>query len=326
MHKTKYCLVISGLLMSVAAMAQFDGSRLYWPLPINSNVVSIRHLDGRLNASLPIPDRAQAELDSEANLSTLTYLRSQSLFGRTAHWQVSAMAGSLDTESPLPVGATKTHAQGLGDLILGASINLVGAPRLPVREALRHEVDFLAWAGLTLSAPTGLYDADEALNLGSNRWNARLSLPMIKAISSWVPGQRTTLEVSPSLSVFSDNDDYLGKTVKQDPIFAIETHLTRDITRKAFISLDYSWISGGSQTQTSNNTGAAMPETSDLDAHMFGISLGFQINHNINLLCRHMQTTGSASAPFELEGHMTEIQLVFGWHTVLERRNEFLDN
>lgn len=307
------------------AYAQLDGARVYWPLPKNTNVVGATYVGGTANASLSVLNQVQGDVDIESQLYVLSYTRSQPLFGRTIHWEARLPAGSLDTDVPFPLTTNETFADGLGDLSFGATVNLLGAPELPVRETLRYDLDWSANLGLIVTAPTGDYEATEPLNMGSNQWSARVSAPIVKSLTDWVPGRRTTLEVTPSIRFFQDNDNSMGNTVEQDPLVAVEAHLTRDMTRDAFISLDYTWLDGADQTLTNNTTGAPAGTTSGLSAQIFGATLGYKVNDNLNLFVGHQQTVGESSDPFELKGSLTTVRLTWSWHDVLQRRQDFLN-
>ncbi|MEZ5997947.1 MAG: transporter [Hyphomonas sp.] len=306
------------------AFAQLDGARVNVPLPKNTNLVGATYVGGTANASWSAFNRVQGDVDIDSSIYALSYTRSQPLFGRTIHWTAILPAGTLRTDSPLPIAATNSYTDGLGDVSLGATVNLYGAPALPVRETLRYELDWTASLGVLFTAPTGSYDADEILNLGSNQWSTRISAPIVKSFGDWVPGRRTILEVTPSVRVFGDNGDSFGETIEQDPVYAVETHLSRDMTDDAFISLDYTWISGGEQTRTNNATGAPAGTSDGLNAQIFGATIGYKISDNFSLFVGHQQTVGESGDPFELRGALTSVRLVWGWHDVIQRRNDFL--
>lgn len=312
-------------ITTLPARAELDGPRVYLPLPQNTNVVSATWVGGTANASLSVLNRVEASMDIETDLYLLGYTRSQPLFDRTIHWQLLIPAGSLNTNSPLPIGAANSYADGFGDISFGATVNVLGAPALPVREALRHEVDFSLGFGVLVTAPTGAYDSMEVLNMGSNQWSVRLSAPMIYSLDDWVPGRITTLEIMPSVRLFSDNDDSFGETVSQDPMFAVEAHLTRDLTKDAFISLDYTWLGGGDRTFTDNATGTFSGSRDGINAQILGATLGYTISDHFRLYASHMQTIAESSNPVELKGSLTKIQLVWSWHDVLEKRQDFLE-
>ena len=182
-------------MTSTPALAEFDGPRAYWPLPKNTNILSFSRFDGRANLKFPLFDNYRGTLDVAPDVWVASYLRSQPLFGRSILWRASLPLGSLDTDSSVPLPATNTFADGVGDLQFGATVNVLGAPELAVRDFLRWDESFTANIGVHVTFPTGNYDANEALNLGSNRYAVRLSAPLMWVISDWVPGRRTTLEV-----------------------------------------------------------------------------------------------------------------------------------
>ena len=81
-----------------------------------------------------------------------------------------------------------------------------------------------------LAFPIGEYNNSQPLNLGQNRWYGRVGVPIIWQLGPWVPGRRTTLEFLPAVWLFGTNDNYVGGTMKTDPMFQLDAHLTRDFT------------------------------------------------------------------------------------------------
>lgn len=311
------------LLAAPAARAAFDGPRVYWPLPKNTNIVAGHYFFGIANAAWSNWNRIQPNVDVESQTYMLTFTRVQPLFGRTAFIQGMLPAGTLDTSTLLPDSSQDTFVNGLGDLTLAATINLFGTPSLKAKEYLRHDLNLSVNFGVSMTLPTGEYDATETLNIGSNQWKTRLSLPIVKSFSAWVPGRRTTLEVMPAVTVFGDNDDALGLRVEQDDLRSVEAHLTRDMTQQAFISLDYAWLEGGEETFMDTDSGSAVRTTTGLDTDLLGATLGFEINDHMNLFVTHMQTLSESKADVTLEGSLTKITLAWSWHDVLEKVKQF---
>ena len=63
-----------------------------------------------------------------------------------------------------------------------------------------------------------------------------------------MPGRRTTLEFLPAVWFFGDNTDFVGQTLKTDPMFQLDAHLTRDFTEHLWGALDGIWYNGGQTT------------------------------------------------------------------------------
>jgi len=313
------------LLAASPAAAQLDGTRTSWPLPKNMNVLGVHMLSGTVNASLTNVHQLQPNIDIDNKLYLLTYSRSQPVFGRSALFTATLPAGVIETSSSLPASATDPFVHGIGDPSLSATINLFGAPGLMLREYLRYDHKLSVWFGVSGTFPLGQYDANEPLNIGANQYKVRLSLPMVRSFGPWVPGERTSLEVTPSFTWLSDNDDSQGTSVDQQGMVSVEAHLTRDITRRAFISADYSYLRFGEATRTANATGAAVGTTPSTDAHLIGGTVSFQINDNLNAFVTHMQTiSGDDALPVTLEGALFRVTMTWSFHRVIERRGTFL--
>ena len=147
--------------------------------------------------------------------------------------------------------------------------------------------------------------------LGQNRWYGRIGAPIVWQLGSWTPGRRTTLEFLPAVWLFGDNTDYLGgQTLKTDPLFQLDAHLTRDFTENFWGAIDASWYSGGRATvngvqgQKLNNVGV-------------GLTLGYTVNSNLNLTLGYKSTIGD-SAPTDLRMDGFMVTLVYGWHPLIE--------
>ena len=95
--------------------------------------------------------------------------------------------------------------------------------------------------------PTGQYDSDRLINVGSNRWAARLKLGTIMILKpTWL------LELSASTWLFGDDNDFIAGKKKQDPVFAVETNIIKRVRPGLWASLDITYYRGGRQTIDGN--------------------------------------------------------------------------
>ncbi len=317
---------LASALFGGAAAAQFDGARVYWPLPKNTNIISGTYLSGTANATWSNWSRVEPQFDVRTDLFFLGLTRVQPIFGRTTFWQLLVPAATIDTSSTLPGGVGEEFANGLGDVSLGGTINLFGAPALKAKEFVRYDLGWSVNFGVQVTAPTGDYDEDEMLNVGSDQWKTRLSMPIVRSLGAWVPGRRTTLEVMPTATFFGNDPRSGDIEIDQDPLYGLEVHLTRDITQQAFVSLDFSWLEGGEEARKDPATGAVLDETAGVDAKLLGATLGFEVNDHLNLFVTHMQTVSEDSNSLNLSGSLTKVLLSWSWHDVLERVREFRGN
>ena len=126
-----------------------------------------------------------------------------------------------------------------------------------------------------------------------------------------MPGRRTTLEFLPAVWLFGNNTNYdNGKTLKTDPLFQLDAHITRDFTQRLWGAIDGAWYSGG---QASING----VQGSKLNNIALGLTLGYTINDNISATIGYKSTINdSAPTALRMDGFM--FTLVFGWHPLVE--------
>jgi outer membrane putative beta-barrel porin/alpha-amylase len=161
-----------------------------------------------------------------------------------------------------------------------------------------------------LALPIGKYNNTQALNLGQNRWYGRVGAPIVWQLGAWVPGRRTTVELLPAVWLFGTNGDYVGQTLKTDPMFQLDAHITRDFAERFWGSFDTAWYTGGRAT-VNGITGEK------LNNFGFGFSLGYTINDNLGLTLGY-KSTADDSAPDALRMDNFTVSLVYGWHSIVE--------
>ncbi len=222
-------------------MAQDLAPRAYWPTPNGTNVLVLayQHSTGDIvtDASLPITG-----VDSNINYLLLSYQRTFSLSGRTATVQVSLPFSEGVTEGFVAGERRQRKTSGMMDARFRFAINLRGAPMMDIAQfqTLRTDPKFIVGASLLVQAPIGEYEVDKVINLGTNRWSVK---PAIGAI--WPIGPRLLLEFELGVWFFSDNDEFVGQTRKQDPVLSSEIHLVKRIRPGFWASLDANFYTGG---------------------------------------------------------------------------------
>jgi hypothetical protein len=299
--------------VSASAPAQGDGPRMYWKTLTGSSAVTFWNINASGNTNPFDGANVVAPSSSfEANMALLGYHRTLALFERSAVVSLLLPVGNLEGEATSTLLTEESSASGYGDPTLQLNVNLVGAPAVTDLPALlRYEPRFTADLLATVAVPIGEYDADEALNLGQNRWYGRLGAPLMLAIGPWVPGQRTTLELLPAIWMYGDNTDYQGgMTLETDPMFAIEGHLTRDFTESAWGSFDVAWFQGG-KSEIGGMQGEAV------DNLGVGVTFGFHVNDNLAINLSYFTTIDDNGAG-DLRGDEFRLMFTYGWHPLLE--------
>ncbi|WP_242157209.1 transporter [Aestuariivivens sediminis] len=326
-------IILTFVLMVITCniYAQLDGPRTYWALPKNLNILSAHAINGNANASLNNLTFVNPSIVAENNLYLLTYTRSQPIFGRTFYSTLFLPAGNINATVNIdpqgPAATSETFFQhGLGDIVWSNTINIFGAEGLMIKDFLRHENRTLVYFQSAITFPTGQYEEGNPINIGSNQFKYKFGLPMVQHLGKFVDGQRLSLEVFPSYTLIGDNKDFQNQKVNQKGMFTIESHLTKDITSKAFMSLDYSFMSGGGAEFISNDTGMVMKEQAAQNVHLIGATVNFNINDRLNLFLTHNQTFSSGNDNVSLDGTVTKLTLSWSFHDFQEKFKSFIES
>jgi hypothetical protein len=307
---------VAAVLLAVAlflpqARAQVP-ARFYWKTLSDANAVPLiyQSISGNANPFDP-SHQVTAGANFDATLAMAGYARTFTLLDRAAMAAVIVPMGRISGALTAAGSSATQSASGYGDPMFELNVNLLGPKaQKNIPDILRYEPGFSVDLLVDLALPIGEYDSSQQLNIGQNRWYGRVGAPIIWQLGPWVPGRRTTLEFLPAVWLFGDNDDYVGQTLKTDPLFQLDAHLSRDFTERAWGSLDLAWYSGGE----SSINGVAGKKLDNLG---FGFTFGYQINDNLNLTFGYKSTL-SDKAPDDLRMDSFMVTLVFGWHPLLE--------
>jgi hypothetical protein len=312
---TVWCIVVA---CCGTSLAQDDGARAYWKTMEDTNVLSFQYL--QLNAdtyaelydpSLGIYPNAETDLD----LYLLSYARQIALFGRSSTVSASIYGGDINSQfagDPLDPNsvAFRQTVNGFGDPGLGLTVNLYGAPAIAnFADVADYEPSVTVDVAGLLTVPVGEYDEDRAVNIGQNRWWGRLALPVVFYFGSYAPLYRSSIEVTPSVYIFGENDDYLGQTLENDPLFQLEAHYTRDITRSLFGSIDYVWRHGFDSEINGADVG------DELEMMALGFTFDYTLNDNSGIrLSYHSNFIDDD----DLDADMLRLQFYYGWNALVE--------
>jgi hypothetical protein len=273
------------------------------PLIVNS-------ISGNTNPFDP-SHRVTAGANFDATLALAGYAHTFSVGDRSAMAALLLPMGRVSGDVTVGGITANQSASGFGDPMVEFDINLIG-PKVQrsLPDALRYEPGFSLDLLADLAIPIGEYNSAQTLNIGQNRWYGRLGAPIIWQLGPWVPGRRTTLEFLPAVWLFGKNDNFVGQTLKTDPMYQLDAHITRDLTEHLWASGDLSWYTGGKSTingvdgKKLNNVGV-------------GLTLGYTLNENLNLTVGYKSTIND-SAPTDLRMDGFMVSLVFGWHPLIE--------
>jgi hypothetical protein len=248
-------LLLAVLCRPDQARAQFTDPRAYDNTPVEVSQLELAYTYAHANASIETSlIIAGAELN--LNQGTLKYARYFSFFNRTAWVNASVPIAGLNGS------VTGTNIQGsltdLGDSSYEFAVLVKGAPALSVRQFADFSPTTTIGTSLTITAPTGQYDAKKVLNLGSDRWSFK---PEIGISRPFGPKQKWVIDAYANAYFFSDNTSYHGvEILRQQPLPGLEGHISYSFTPNLWASIDtrYSFrgdtfINGADQNNAQQN-------------------------------------------------------------------------
>ena len=305
-------LVIAMLGVSISSMAQGDGARFYWKGLMGTNAIPVifNSMGGNANPLDPSHNVVPGS-NFSASMSMAGFAKMFPVGKRSAMLSVIVPMGRISGEASLDGRDFSATSRGFGDPMVQFSMNLIGPKAIMnIPDILRYEPKFSVDLMASLAVPLGNYDNTIPINIGQNRWYGRIGAPVVWQLGTWVPGKRTTLEFVPAVWLFSDNTDFVGKTMSTEPMFQLEAHLTRDFMERLWGSIDLISMSGGAATIDG-------VEGNALSNLGLGGTVGYQINENMQLNLSYNSTINDkASTDLKMDGF--RMTLLYGWHPLVE--------
>ena len=284
-----------------------DGPRMYWNAPVGTNILQTYYWSASGNSISPEATQSSVDFKTDIGVGVLGYNKIFDVAGASAILTGVITAGNISGSLSTKNNAIAKLSRGLGDIYLQGVINLMGAPALTAEEFASYEQSTLISLLVGVTAPTGDYESDSLLNMGTNRWNLRLGLPMVQTIGEWKAGSITTLEILPSVWFYENNDNSFGAILKQDPMYTLEAHITQDITTTMFVSLDY-FVQKVGKSYT-NGVESSPSNTSD----SLGVTVGYMLNAQMQLQLRYVSTLGANPSQSELDADMFQFNMNYFW-------------
>ena len=228
--------------MLAGAQAQDIEPRAYSNAPVGVNflIAGYAYTEGAVpfDASLPVKN-AQLKTSN----AVLAYARVLDLWGMSGKFDAIVPYTWLSGTAELRGETVERIVDGLADARFRLSVNLYGAPALTLNEFRNYEQDLIVGASLQVSVPSGQYDNNRVVNIGTNRWSFKPEVGISQAIGPW------TLESQVAATFFTDNRDFFGgNTRSQDPIYSLQGHVIYGSRSGVWGSLDVTYFTGGRTT------------------------------------------------------------------------------
>ena len=230
-------LVALGFASSLRA--QDLAPRAYLILPPGGNAVTLSYSyntgDLLFEGTVPITDAT-----GKLSVPSVAVYRSFSLFGRSAN-VLAALPYGVGTFEGNVLGEPRSiYRSGLFNSLFRVSVNLVGGPTMSRPEFMKWQQGTLVGASIKVIPPTGQYDPTKLINLGANRWTFKPELGLSQRWGHWI------FDVYGSVWLFTENPEFFSnnewvqgtQSQTQDPIGAVELHLSYDVRPRFWVSLD----------------------------------------------------------------------------------------
>jgi hypothetical protein len=281
-------LVAAAVLVgeAVSLHAQDLAPRAYVITPLGSNALTLsyNYNDGELlfAGTVPITDSV-----GKLSVPSVAYYRSFGLFGRSANLLAALGYGVGTFEGQVFEQQRSIYRSGLFDSVFRVAVNLAGGPAMSLAEARQWRQKTLLGVSLKVVAPTGQYDPTKLINLGSNRWSFKPELGFSRAFG------KVELDAYASVWFFTRNPEFFSNNPElhtgtqyqtQDPVGAIELHLSYDVRPRLWVSLDGNFWYGG---KTSLN-GVENPDTLQRNSRV-GVTASFPLTRHQSVKVSYAQ-------------------------------------
>ena len=262
-------ILLVPVLVSITLAGRLVGQELqpraYLPAPVGLSFFSVSYSNNSggllFDPSLPITGS-----QVNANSGQLAFGQWLGFLGRSSQAFVVLPYLLADLSGTFAGSQQSRHRSGLADSTYRFSTNLYGAPAMHVEEFARYRPKTIIGASLTATAPTGQYDPNRLVNIGTNRWALKPELGISHFVGKW------DFEGAFGVWLYVRNADFYGNTVRtQDPLGSIQAHVVRLLPHRTWAALDGTFYLGG---RTYTDGVAAANYTSNT---RFGATFGFAI-------------------------------------------------
>jgi len=242
-------------------------------LPVGTNfaVAAYNYAQGNLllDPALPIED-----LNSNIHGGLLAYVRSIRFFDLSAKvdavipYVMGDWQGRIDEQSGF-----RTQ-NGFGDLRLRFSVNFIGSKAMTISEFQNYKPKNVSGLSVQIVVPTGKYDPEELINLGSNRWAIKPQWGYARNFEKWI------IESYVGMWIFTNNTNFLnGNELSQKPLYTFKVHVIKELPKKMWIAINTGYAIGG---RTSLN---GTPRDTEISSARFGLiyALPLAKKHTVKL-------------------------------------------
>lgn len=216
--------------------------RAYTNIPVKLNfiIAGYSYMSGGVLFDPAVPlDNANIKI----NGTLFAYARSLSIGGLSGKFDVIVPYAWLSGTAEFQGEPVSREVSGLADTRLRMSVNFVGAPSLPISGFKDYKQDLVIGASLQVYLPTGQYDPEKLVNIGTHRFAFKPELGISKTIGHLM------LELTGGAAFYTVNHNfYNGKTRSQAPIGSLQGHVNYNFAHGIWAAADGTYYWGGRTT------------------------------------------------------------------------------
>jgi hypothetical protein len=227
------------LFASITVLGQELQPRAYLPAPVGLSFFGISYSGNSggllFDPSLPVEDG-----HVNASIPTVAFGKALNAFGRTGQFLAVLPYVVADVSGKVAGVEASRHRSGLADSTFRFAMNIHGAPAMHLKEFASYHPKTLVGASLTVIAPTGQYDPNVLVNIGTNRWAFKPELGLSHFRGKW------EFEAAFGAWLYTKNSNFYGGTFRtQDPLGSIQAHVVRLLPHRMWAAFDGTFYTGG---------------------------------------------------------------------------------
>jgi len=261
-------LMLCSLCVALARLCEGQSlsPRAYVIVPIHSNAVTLTY---SLSAG-DIVFNGLPVTNSSGRIGTeiFSLFHTFDCFGRSANVTLLLPYAIGHFQGDVNGIPTKLYRSGLGAMAARVSVNLVGAKAMDIQEFSRWKQKMVIGASLTVETPTGQYDGTRLINIGAHRWAFKPEIGFSRRFGHWL------VDAYGSVWLYTSNDDFFSNAPgstgpnlqTQEPMGAVEAHLSYDIKPRMWVSVDGNYWYGGKTSLNGVQTPTTLQANSRLGA------------------------------------------------------------